>query len=141
MGITTLSGTVSGVREQAHITGDREQVQTHRSVHFRIGNRPASMKSVPHLMDGDLVTVVGKDSPEFEIMALRNESTGVIYQVMNPVFMMAAGVVVILCALPMAILVFPPLFIIPMGIYMIVKGFQAQQAARLLQSIPVRTVA
>ncbi len=140
MGMTTISGTVSGVREQANVTGNREQVQTHRSVHFRIGNRPSYMKSSPHLMDGDVVTVAGKGSAEFEIIALRNESTGVIYQVMNPLLTIGAGILVILCSLPMAILVFPPFIIIPMGIYMIWKGIQAQRAAKLLQATPARTV-
>jgi hypothetical protein len=137
MGMTTISGPVAGVRERTDVSGDRETVQTSRSIHLRIGNRPAYMKSSPNLMDGDVVTVAGKDSAEFEIMALRNESTGVIYQVMNPLFGMGAGVAVILCSLPMAILVFPPLFLIPVGIYMIWQGWQAQSAANLLRATPV----
>lgn len=139
MGMTTISGAVSGVREHTNVSGNRDQVQTSRSVHFRIGNRPAHMKSTPHLMDGDVVTVAGKDSAEFEIIALRNESTGVIYQVVNPIMMIGGGIVMILCSFPMAILVFPPLIIIPMGIYMIWKGFQAMRAAKLLQATPART--
>jgi hypothetical protein len=139
MGMTTISGAVSGVREHTDVSGNRETVQTSRSIHLRIANRPAYMKSCPNLMDGDVVTAVGKDSAEFEIIALRNESTGVIYQVVNPMFQIGAGIVVILCSLPMAILVFPPLFFIPLGIYMIWKGCQAQSAANRLRATPART--
>lgn len=141
MGMTTISGAVSGVREQAHVSGNRETVQTRHSTHLRIANRPSHMKNSANLMDGDVVTAAGIDRAEFEIIALRNESTGVIYQVVNPMFQMGAGVVMILCALPMVILIFPPFIFIPLGIYMIWKGWQVQSAINLLRATPARTPA
>ena len=141
MGMSTISGTVGGMRERADVSGNREQVQTQRSVHLRIGHRAAFMKSSPHLIEGDLVTAVGKDGGEFEILALRNETSQVIYQALNPVMAMVGGVLMIFCSLLLAILIFPPFILIPMGIYMIWKGVQAQKAVKLLQATQAPQVA
>jgi hypothetical protein len=141
MGMTTIYGTVSGLRERADVTGNRNEVRTQRSVHLRIGNRAAFMKSSPNLADGDMVTAAGKDGAEFQIIALRNESTGVLYWEVNPLHAILGGIVVILISPIFFILIFPPFIFIPIGCYMIWKGIQARTAEKILRATPVRTPA
>ena len=136
MGMTTLGGEVSGLRERADVVGNRREVQTQRSVHLRIGNRPAFMKSSPNLMDGDRVTAAGMDGAEFRILALRNDSTGVLYWSVHPLFSILAGLLTILLSPIFFFLVFPPFVLIPMGVYLIWQGIQARQAEKLLRATP-----
>jgi len=138
MGMTTIYGTVSGLRERSDVVGNREQVQTQRSVHLRIGNRAAFMKSSPNLADGDMVTAAGNDGAEFQIIALRNESTGVLYTEINPLFAIIGGIVVVLISPIFFILIFPPFIFIPIGCYMIWRGIRAKNAEKLLRATPVQ---
>jgi hypothetical protein len=139
MGMTTIYGTVSGLRERTDVLGNRNEVRTQRSVHLRIGNRAAFIKSSPNLADGDIVTAAGLDGAEFHIIAIRNESTGVLYWEVNPLHAIIGGSVVILLSPIFFLLIFPPFILIPLGGWMIWKGIQAKNAEKLLRATPVQT--
>jgi hypothetical protein len=73
MGLITFSGRVSAVKEETNAAG-------WSWVRFRINNRPVITALRPNLTEGDVVTVVALDMPEPDVLALRNESTGVRYE-------------------------------------------------------------
>ena len=138
--MNTIGGVVSGVRERADVVGNRDQVQTQRSVHLRIGNRAAFMKSSPNLVDGDVVTAAGKDGAEFRIVALRNDTTGVIYSELRVVPTILLAVLIILMSPVLIFLIFPTFLMIGMGIWLICRAVQVSAAEKLLRSMPAQTL-
>lgn len=81
MGLALVSGTISMLRERTDVSVQNEAVRTEVSSHFRIGNRPANLAGTFNLSVGDVVTAAGKDSAEFQVLALRNDTTNMIYSV------------------------------------------------------------
>lgn len=85
MSLTLLQGPVSAFREHADAgTGTvhqgNVQVQFKRTAQFRIGNRAVTMAVAPDLVNGDAVTAAGKETGgAFRVIAVRNETTGMIY--------------------------------------------------------------
>lgn len=79
MGLTLVTGTVSLTREHNHVSGTAENITTQRVTEFRIGNRPARFSGGLNLAPGDEVRAAGKDEAELEVIALRNDTTSVLY--------------------------------------------------------------
>jgi hypothetical protein len=77
MNFITLSGRVSGINEQTNNNG-------WYSVSFRINNRAVGSILKTNLVEGDVVTVVADDLPEPNVVAVRNESTKLVYQPDEP---------------------------------------------------------
>lgn len=84
MGLTLVTGPVSLTRERTQITATDNQVTTRTETEFRIGNRPASFAAGLNLAPGDEVRAVGKDGAELQVLALHNQTTGVLYTVPCP---------------------------------------------------------
>jgi hypothetical protein len=88
MALTTLTGTVSGIRHSTEMRGtmnrDSGSVKTAQVISFRVGDRSAQIKlpDVPDIRDGDQVTLAGEDKNGiFKAYALRNDQTRAIYSV------------------------------------------------------------
>jgi hypothetical protein len=98
--ITTISGTVSGVRLDSSITvnttvsvpqgavpgtttSSSETVKTEK-MNFRVDNRPVYMPVAINIANGDVVTAAGIQRGEFEAIALTNHTTKTMYWVPKP---------------------------------------------------------
>jgi hypothetical protein len=81
MGLALVSGTISMLRERTDVSVQNETIRTEVSSHFRIGNRPANVAGTFNLSVGDVVTAAGRDSAEFQVLALRNDTTNMLYSV------------------------------------------------------------
>ena len=91
--IVTLSGSVSAVQLHQNVavaanvtpgTISSAPTAVYRTMTFRIGNRPVSMDGAVSLIDGDLVTAAGVDGNEFKVIALRNDTTRMVYTIPQP---------------------------------------------------------
>jgi hypothetical protein len=91
--IAILSGPVSAVRVSQDLavttmptpTGSASSpTAVHNSMTLRIGNRPVSMDGFVSLVDGDLVTAAVVDGNNFQVIALRNDTTRTVHQIPQP---------------------------------------------------------
>lgn len=140
MSLTCISGTVANFRESTEIksatstTGafgmGRTTFKTEKIFNFRVGNRSVRMK-FPRgdidLTDGDEATVVGKESGGvIKGILVRNDGTGITYGMSTyywfgwGIFMTILGLLLLGAILGM--------FLLPVGIYMIYKGFEHKRA-------------
>jgi hypothetical protein len=158
MSMTVISGVVTGYRERADTSvthtvnqnpnmSSTVHVETKRTASFRIGNRAVFMNTAPNLMDGDLVTAAGKQtSGEFKVVAVRNETTSMIYWepfvsdgwnlvlVTGPIWML------LLCFLDrgaglFCAFLFGP-FLTITGVWMYIKAIPTKGAIALLRATP-----
>ena len=100
--LTTITGTVSGVRVDtsftvntsvsvnqaassipATTTSSSETVKTEK-MNFRVDNRPVIMPVAINLTNGDIATVAGFMQGEFEALAVHNHTTKTMYWVPIP---------------------------------------------------------
>lgn len=100
--LTTISGTVSGVRVDTSFTvntsvsvnqatssipttttSSSETVKTEK-MNFRVDNRPVYMPVAINLSNGDVATVAGFVKGEFEALAVHNHTTKTMYWVPVP---------------------------------------------------------
>lgn len=79
MSLVLVHGVVTALRERTHVTADSQSVKTESTTEFRIDQRPANLAATCNLTIGDKVVAAGHDKPELEVLALRNDSTNVIY--------------------------------------------------------------
>ena len=91
--MATLTGPVSAVRVTQHVeltttptpTGSvSSPTAVHNNMTFRIGNRPVSMDGFVSLVDGDLVTAAGVAGENFQVIALRNDTTRTVHTIPRP---------------------------------------------------------
>jgi drug/metabolite transporter (DMT)-like permease len=79
--ITLLQGRASRVSQNATVLRTGTTWQTIQVAQFLIDDTPAKFAGSPHLNEGDGATVVGYDfRPDFRVLAMRNDSTGVEYR-------------------------------------------------------------
>jgi hypothetical protein len=100
--LSSFSGTVSAIRTASHVHGATigvgsrvsGSVQTTHTASFRVDGKAVSFIGSINLQDGDLVTIVSqeKEGREFKALAIRIDTTGVVYSV--PLTMLYVGVVV-----------------------------------------------
>ncbi|MFN0243762.1 MAG: hypothetical protein ACKVWV_12800 [Planctomycetota bacterium] len=148
MSLSLVSGTITQLRERAEVRGDDKSITTHRATEFRIDNRPANFAAAFNASVGDKVTAVGKNSAELEVIALRNDTTNVIYFVgMAPL-----GGIAILLACPVIaiavmlydtswaflgfILLLGGFVSFPGGIYLLFKRRGVARAVRMVEQAP-----
>lgn len=156
MGVTTVSGTVSSLREATHTEGHIGQhavggtitgkVRSKQVYSFRVGNRPVTYESKEMLSisDGDCVTCAGPLSGGvIKAMKIRNDSTGVLYG-HSPVFVLIGMLAVLFGSLMLtatgvgAILGIPLLCV---GLYGLYKTWQLFQSAKAVQTVPLQHAA
>jgi len=83
--LALLAGKVSHLNTVASTSGhggsDYVHISTRHTALFGVDGRPARFGGVANLAEGDAVTLVGYEAPEFEAIALRNDSAGgVVYR-------------------------------------------------------------
>jgi hypothetical protein len=115
--MTTISGTVSGVRLDSNITVNTtvsvpqgaasgpattsSQTVKTELMNFRIDNRPATMGVAINIANGDVVTAAGFQKGEFETLAVHNHTTKTMYWMPEPrtipeIIYMVVGVITIM---------------------------------------------
>lgn len=100
--VTTISGTVSGVRLDSTVAvntsvtvnqgGDYTPASTSTStstvktdtMNFRVDNRPCYMPVAINITNGDVVTAAGIQKGEFDVLAINNHTTKTMYWVPMP---------------------------------------------------------
>ena len=101
MGLTTLSGAVSGIRHSTETRGtvgrNGGSVKTGQVIAFRVGERSAQIKlaDVPDIRDGDEVTLAGREkNGVFKALALRNDKTRAVYSIPTTVGYLMGGTLI-----------------------------------------------
>lgn len=148
MGLTLVSGTISMLRERTTVTGDAHSVSTRQSTEFRIGDRPATLAAACNLTIGDKVTAAGHAKAELTVLALRNDTTNVVYSIApTPLWSIGfmvlspfAGIAVMLqdpsWAFPGTILLLGGLVFLPMGLIGMRKNGIVSSARRMVEQAP-----
>ena len=156
MGVITVSGIVSNVREATHTEGRIGQhaigggvtgkVSSRQVYSFRVDSRPVSYESkeMVSLSEGDCVTCAGPLSGGvIKAMKIRNDSTGVIYG-HSPILILLAMLALLFLSLVLtstgvgAILGIPCLGVAIYGLYKTMQLFQSDKA---VQATPVQRAA
>lgn len=139
MGLTTLSGAVSGIRHSTETRGrvgrNGGSVQTGQVIAFRVGERSAQIKlaDVPDIRDGDEVTLAGREkNGVFKALALRNDKTRAVYSI-------PATVGYIMGALLVAVGVMTLIFLIGVvfiagGLWTLYEAYNYTKAANMLRA-------
>jgi len=130
MALATLSGTASHIKGSVVIHGSNANIAQESSTHFRLGNRQVLMKSSIQLAEGDQVTVAGEDKAEFHALALRNETTNLIYQLNTNVGVIGAWLIIIVSVPMIPILV--GFITMAVGIYFLRANKRIASAVRML---------
>jgi len=139
MGLTTLSGVVSGIRHSTETRGtvgrNGGSVKTGQVMAFRVGERSAQIKlaEVPDIRDGDEVTLAGREKTGvFKALALRNDRTRAVYSIPTTVgYLMGATLI----ALGVMTLMFLVGFIfIAGGLWTLYEAYNYTRAANMLKA-------
>ena len=139
MALVKISGPVSNFREETTVTSSHTyntghtQVRTEKEVNFRIDNRPVSMKNIKgiELTDGDEATVVGSDARSgVKAILIRNDTINMIYGYSTWYIMMWAIILTVVGIATVGI--FIGFLVLPLGLYMLYKGYQHMQAYKLM---------
>jgi hypothetical protein len=82
---TTVNTTVNNTTNEYNTTSSAStQVVTNEKMNFRIDNRAAFMDVRINLTDGDKVTAACVQKGEFEVIAIKNHTTKMIYYIPKP---------------------------------------------------------
>lgn len=139
MALVKISGPVSNFREETNVTSAQTsnlghtQYKTEKLINFRVGNRPVSMKLPKgiELTDGDEATVVGSNtSGGVKAVLVRNDTTEIVYG-MSTWYVLAWGVFTTIAGLA-TIGIIIGLFLTPLGLYLLYKGYQLMQSHKLM---------
>ena len=137
MSYSTLSGRASHVRREAE------------STEFRVDRQPVWIMSIPHLADGDLVSVVGHEkNGTVRAIVMRNDTTGVVSQRRLPWGLLEASPPTLifgafaLCAVLLfgrAGFIFLPFIFPAAGFLLFVRhrGEEVDRAREVLRQMPV----
>lgn len=139
MGLTTLSGPVSGIRHSTETRGtvgrDGGSVKTAQVISFRVGERSAQIKlaEVPDLREGDEVTLAGSEKQGvFRALALRNDKTRAVYSIPTWVGYLMGATLVALGLMTLFILV--GVVFIAGGAWTLYEASTYTRAVRLLRA-------
>jgi hypothetical protein len=139
MALSKISGTVSNFREETNVTSAQTsnlghtQYRTEKLINFRVGNRPVSMKLPKgiELTDGDEATVVGSDGGGgMKAVLVRNDTTGIIYGMSTVTVMIWAVLLTVIGAATLGVII--GFVVLPLGLYLLYKGYQLIQANKLM---------
>lgn len=139
MALAKISGTVTNFREETEITSSQTsnlghtRHKTQKLINFRVGRTPVSMK-LPKgidLADGDEATIVGSESSGgIKAVLVRNDETGVTYGMSTWYVMIWAVICTVAGVATLGIII--GLFLTPIGLYLLYKGYQLMQANKLM---------
>jgi hypothetical protein len=138
MALTTLSGTVTGIRHSTETVGqigkNGGSVQTGQVMAFRVDERSAQikLKDMPDLRDGERVTLAGRaKNGTFRALALRNDQTRAVYATAAwPGYVM--GGLMVALGIPFSfVLIGLPFLVI--GLYTLYQAYSYSQAEKMLQ--------
>ncbi|MDO9323512.1 MAG: hypothetical protein Q7T80_00990 [Methanoregula sp.] len=83
MSFETISGIVSNINQMSSTYGSvnngKGHVNTKNWITFRINNRPAIYSGYSSIGNGDMVTAVGENCGELNVVALHNHTTHMVY--------------------------------------------------------------
>ncbi len=139
MALTKISGPVSNFREETQVKSAQTsnlghtQFKTEKVINFRVGNRPVEMKNLKaiEMADGDEATVVGSNSGGgIKGVLIRNDTTGIIYG-MSTWYVMAWAIITTIAGIATLGVVIGFL-LLPLGLYLLYKGYQLIQANKLI---------
>lgn len=139
MALVKISGPVGNFREETKVTGAQTyntghtQFRTEKEVHFRVGNRPVTMKNIKgiELTDGDEATVVGSDTRScVKAILIRNDTINMIYGYSTWYIMMWAIILSVIGVATVGIVI--GFIVLPLGLYMFYKGYQHMQAYKMI---------
>lgn len=93
---TLLSGTVTHLDRMASTSGEirngRGQIRTDHATSFRLDNRPVVFRGLADLGDGEPAVAAGYDrNGQFSALAVRNDSTGLIYHTTSLPYLLLGG--------------------------------------------------
>lgn len=139
MGLTTLSGAVSGIRHSTETRGtvgrNGGSVKTGQVIAFRVGERSAQIKlaDVPDIRDGDEVTLAGREkSGVFKALALRNDKTRAVYSIPTTVGYLMGGALIAVGVMTLFILI--GVVFIAGGLWTLYEAYNYTQAANMLRA-------
>ena len=139
MGLTTLSGAVSGIRHSTETRGtvgrNGGSVKTGQVIAFRVGERSAQIKlaDVPDIRDGDEVTLAGREkNGVFKALALRNDKTRAVYSIPTTVGYLMGALLVALGIMTLFILV--GVVFIAGGLWTLYEAYTYTRAANMLRA-------
>ncbi|MEX6725659.1 hypothetical protein [Parapedomonas caeni] len=139
MALTTLSGTISGIRHSTETRGtvgrNGGSVKTGQVIAFRVGDRSAQIKlaDVPDIRDGDQVTLAGREkNGVFNALALRNDKTRAVYSIPTTVGYLMGATLVVLGVMTLFILV--GVVFIAGGLWTLYEAHNYTRAASMLRA-------
>ncbi len=141
MALVKISGQVSNFREETKVTSSHTyntgytQVQTEKEINFRVDNKPVTMKMQKsmELTDGDEATVVGVDTRGgVKAILVRNDTIGMIYGYSTWFLMMWAAILLIGGIATIGF--FVGILLVPIGLYLLYKGYQHKQAYKMMEA-------
>ncbi len=138
MALTTLSGTVTGIRHSTETVGqigkNGGSVQTGQVMAFRVDERSAQikLKDMPDLRDGERVTLAGRaKNGTFRALALRNDQTRAVYATAAwPGYVM--GGIMVALGIPLSLMIIGLPFLL-VGLYTLYQAYNYAQAEKMLQ--------
>ena len=139
MGLTTLSGAVSGIRHSTETRGtvgrNGGSVKTGQVIAFRVGERSAQIKlaDVPDIRDGDEVTLAGREkNGVFKALALRNDKTRAVYSTPTTVGYLMGATLLALGVMTLVFLI--GVVFIAGGLWTLYEAYNYTQAANMLRA-------
>jgi hypothetical protein len=137
MALTTLSGTISGIRHSTETRshGDKGSVKTGQVLAFRVGDRSAQIKlpDVPDVQEGDPVTLAGTEkNGVFKALALRNDKTRAVYSI-PPTIGYVIGGLLVAVGIPLLMVLVGVLFIAAGG-WTLYEAQNYSKAAAMLKN-------
>lgn len=139
MALTTLSGTVSGIRHSTETRGtvgrNGGSVKTGQMLAFRVGERSAQIKlaEVPDIRDGDSVTLAGRErNGVFKALALRNDQTRAVYG-MPTIIGYLMGATLVALGL-MTLVIFIGVLFLAGGAWTLYEAYSYSSAANMLRA-------
>lgn len=139
MGLTTLSGAVSGIRHSTETRGtvgrNGGSVKTGQVLAFRVGERSAQIKlpDVPDIRDGDEVTLAGREkNGVFKALALRNDKTRAVYGIPTTVGYLMGATFIALGVMTLVFLI--GIVFIGAGLWTLYEAYSYTRAANMLRA-------
>lgn len=139
MGLTTLSGAVSGIRHSTETRGtvgrNGGSVKTGQVIAFRVGERSAQIKlaDVPDIRDGDEVTLAGREkNGVFKALALRNDKTRAVYSIPTTVGYLMGATLIALGVMTLIFLI--GVVFIAGGLWTLYEAYNYTRAANMLKA-------
>jgi hypothetical protein len=138
MALTTLTGTVTGIRHSTETVGqigtNGGSVQTGQLMAFRVDERSAQikLKDMPDLRDGERVTLAGRaKNGTFRALALRNDQTRAVYATAAwPGYVM--GGIMVALGIPLSLMIIGLPFLV-IGLYTLYQAFSYAKAEKMLR--------